>query len=379
MSEVTLREARFDEEDLSGMWALMRRLFGVPYCSCSLTDFVRMYRHKWLDNPARTPDHRLGWVLESPTDGIVGFVGLIPVRMKIGDGEIIGASGTSYGVLPAYRASSLSLYMREMDWGERHLLVDTTSSQVGNYLYTRLKRGMTKIPVKEFDRQFLWLIQPEVPIKWMLDKSAWRIWSALAARAPLAWLLKAVARIRFVRHRWLRFPDATLPVEPVKAFTEEYTQFWDAHKHEYGVTTVRDRTFLQWRHLDAPAIIGATHVFACRDNGRLRGYLALMERHRQEGYCPGHFRVIDVFYDRSRPDVVFSLLNHTFEFAKERGCSVFEVSRVSEELAALLRSQRPYVRQADSWAYWYKAPTTELAEVCQRATWWPSGVDGEVT
>lgn len=374
MSKVTLREARFDENDLRGIWDLQRGLF-VRNQSCSLTDFVRVCRHKWLDNPARTPDHVMGWVLESAKDGIVGFVGLVPIRMKIGSREIVGASGTLLAVLPAYRVYSLSLYKRFLGWGDRQFLVDTSSNKVGNKLNTL---GMTKIPVANFDHYFLWPIQPEVAIKWRLDNSAWRNWSSLAARAPFSWLLKAASRMRFAGHRRLRFPSARLPVEPVKEFTDEFTQFWEDHKNEYGITTVRDRTYLQWRHLEAPSISGTTHVFACRDNGRLRGYLAVMELNPQEGLCsPGRFRVIDVFYDRSRPDAVHSLMNHTFEFAKARGCSVFEVASVSRELADVLQAQRPYARQAESWTYWYKVPTQELAEACRQEVWWPSGSDGD--
>lgn len=374
MSKVTLREARFDENDLREIWDLQRRLF-VRNQSCSLTDFVRMCRHKWLDNPARTPDHVLGWVLESAKDGIVGFVGLVPVRMKIGSKELVGASGTMFVVSPAYRAYSLSLYKRFLGWGERHFLVDTASNKVGNKLNAL---GMTKIPVANFDHYFYWPIRPEVAVKWRLDNSAWRNWLSLAARAPFSWLLKAVARVRFAGHRRLRFPGATLPVESVKEFTDEFTQFWEDHKNEYGITMVRDRTYLQWRHLEAPPISGTTHVFACRDHGCLRGYLAMLELNPEEGLCsPGRFRVTDVFYDRSRPDALYSLMNHAFEFATARGCSVFEVAGVSRELADMLQAQRPYARQAESWTYWYKAPTQELAEACQREVWWPSGSDGD--
>ena len=374
MSTVTLREARFEEKDLQGIWELQRRLF-VRNQSCLLTDFVLMLRHKWLDNPARTPDHVLGWVLESAKDGIVGFVGLVPIKMKVGSREIFGACGTTFVVSPAYRAYSVMLFKQFLGWGERQLLLDTASNKFGNKLNAF---GMTRIPVANFDRYLLWPIRPEVAIKWRLDNSSWRNWSSLIARVPFTWLLKAGARVRFARNRRVRFPGATLPVEQVKEFTDEFTQFWEDHKTEYGVTTVRDRTYLQWRFLNAPAVSGITCVFACRDKGRLAGYLALMELNPQEGLCsPGRYRVIDVFYNRSRPDVVYSLMNHAFEFAKARGCSVFEVASVSRELADMLSAQQPYVRQTESWTHWYKVPTQELAEACRREVWWPSGSDGD--
>jgi hypothetical protein len=376
MSKVTLREARFDEPDLKGIWEIQRRLLARPQ-SWSLADFVRMCRHRWLNNPARASEHVFGWVLDSPAEGIVGFVGLVPVRMKIGTTDIVGACGSGFSVLPAHRAYSLGLYKQIMDWGSRHFLVMTTANQIASRLNQRM--GMSKIPIMNFDRYLSWPIRPEVHIQWKLDNSAWRNWSSLVgARAPFAWLLKAAARARYAGHRRIRFPGALLPVEPVKAFTEEFTQFWGEHKRAYGITTVRDRAFLQWRHLEMPPSSGTPHVFACRDNGRVRGYLAMMELNPQEGVCPpGRFRVTDVFYDRSRPDVVHSLLNHAFESAKARGCSMFEVLSVSRELADSLQAQRPYVTQAESWSYWYKTSREDVAELCRTEPWWPSGVDGD--
>ena len=104
----------------------------------------------------------------------------------------------------------------------------------------------------------------------------------------------------------------------------------------------------------------------------------MIELDPEEGLCsPGRYRVIDVFYNRSRPDALYSLMNRAFEFAKERGCTTFEVAKVSQELANILETQQPYVRQAESWTYWYKVPTQELAEACRREVWWPSGSDGD--
>ena len=375
MSAVTLREAQFDQQDLRGVWDLQRRLFEQNNW-CSFGEFVEMSRVRWLDNPARTPDHVFGWVLDSPTDGIVGFVGLIPVRMKIGGREIVGGCGSGYCVMPTYRAYSLSLYKQLMDWGDTHFLVTTTANQMSSKLNRIL--GLNQIPVLNFDRFFLWLIRPEVLVNRALDNSAWQNWSPLVARAPFSWLLKVVARVRFARHRRLRFSGETLPVETVKEFTEDFTQFWEGHKNQYGITMVRDKKFLQWRYLEMPPVLGVNHIFACRDNGRLGGYLVMVEINPRQKFCaPKRFRVIDVFYDRSRPDVFYSLMNRAFESAKVQGCTAFEVASMSQELTDLLQVQRPYVQQAESCPYWYKTSKEDLAELCRTEVWWPSGADGD--
>jgi hypothetical protein len=375
MPKVTLREARFDEADLSGIWTVLRQAHPVPYGSCSLTDFHQLCRHKWLDNPARGANHIFGWVLDSSTDGIVGFVGMVPVRMQVGATEVIGVCGSSYTVLPAYRAYSLSLYKKLIDGGDRHFLVTTTAGELPSKL--NQKMGMKQIPVMNFSQQLLWLVRPEEVVKWALGQSKWDAWYKRAEQFPGTSVMKGVARVCFLKHRHLRIKCPKLPVEPVLSFTKEFDDLWEHNKKDYGIATVRDRAFLTWRHLQATNVVGRISVFACRDNGRMRGYIALQARSQEAGYLRGSYVVTDLFYERARKDVLYNLMNHAFEFARAQGCTVFTVSNVSNEVAEELNRQRPYIRRNRACPYWYKAPSKPLAELCEKEAWWPSGVDGD--
>lgn len=376
-NKITLREAQWDERDLSGIWGLCRQLF-ENYRSCSFDEFRLIARHRWLNNPWRRPDQVIGWVLDSPKDGIVGFVGLIPVGMKVGSQEVIGVCGTGFVVTPAYRAYSISLYKIFTGWGDRRLLLDVTSGQVGNKLHTTLKMGVKKIPVEGLQERFLWMLRPEEVFRWQLASTKWKVLLPWIGRGPLAWAVTVAARARCFRHRRLRFPGGTLPVMPVTEFTDEFTQFWEEQKHAYGVTAIRSRAYLQWRFIDPPLFMGKTTVLACRENGRLLGYVAVMKRLQTVWAAPGRYVVTDVFYDKARPDVLASLMNGAFELTRSEGGSVLEVAIMSAELRAALRSQCPYIPPpAESWLYWYKAPTQEMANLCESESWWPSGADGD--
>ncbi|TKB76728.1 MAG: hypothetical protein E8D45_05880 [Nitrospira sp.] len=375
--KVSLREAQWDERDLSGIWELCRRLF-ENYRTCTLNDFREIVRHRWLDNPWRRPGHVMGWVLDSPKDGIVGFVGLIPVGMKVGPHEVVGACGTAFVVTPAYRAYSISLYRKFVAWGDHQLLLDVTSGPVGNKLHATLKLGIKKIPVAGLQERFLWMIRPEMVLLWRLGSTRWKSWVRWIERGPVAWIVALLSRARFFRHRRVRFAGAGLPVERVKEFTDEFTQFWEDHKQAYGVAAIRTRAYLQWRYMDPPRFMGAATVLACRGNGRLLGYVAVMKRLQTVWAAPGRYVVTDLFYDKTRPDVLAGLMNGAFDFAKSEGGSVLEVSIMSPDLRERLRSQRPYIPPlVESWPYWYKAPTQELAGLCEAESWWPSGADGD--
>ena len=370
-----VREARFEENELAGILSVLREALPVPYAQCSLPDFVREQTHKWLNNRARTPDHVFGWVLEVPSKGIVGFVALLPVRMKIGQREISGGCGCALAVLPAYRNYSLRLFTKLMEWGDKHFQFTTTANDISSQLNKAM--GMTGIPVKEYAQQFLWLLQPERAVTWALGQAGWSRLQALTERFPAAPLLKGVARLWFAGHRRLQFTCAKLAVEPVVEFTDEFETFWAHNKKDYDVTTVRDRAFLTWRHGRIPRLIGRTFVFACREEGHLRGYLAVQERTQASGYLRGHYVVTDLFYERGRKEVLQNLMNYAFEFAKAKGCSVFQVSGFSREVMEELQTQRPYIRRGKLCPYWYKSLPEVTEGLEEEKRWWPSGADGD--
>lgn len=374
--EVSIRPANFDRADLEGIQSVCRQSFEM-YRTCSWEEFYELWSHKWMLNPARAEVHKFGWVLEDSHVGIVGYIGIVPIRMKVGSQEIVGGTPHTWAVSRAYATYGLNLYKQALIWGDRHFLVATTAGKATSTINAKLGMGLTRIPVKDFNQRLLWLIKPEIPVTWMLQRSAQRRGVALVTQAPWSWLLMAAVRTRFVAHRRLRFPGTRMPVAAVADVSDEFTELWNRCKAQYGITTVRDRAFLHWRHRQVPAFLKTTHhLFACRDQGRLQGYLVLLESGLGSG-CPGHFRVGDVFYDKSRPEVVGSLMNYAFDYAKAHGGSLFDVSHFSQELVSLLRQRRPYVRQPEAWPYWYKAPTEEIAEICRREAWWPSAVDGD--
>ena len=370
-----IREAKFDENELAGILAVLRQALPVPFGACSLADFILAQNHKWLENPARTRDHVFGWVLESPADGIVGFVGMVPVRMKIGEQEIVGGSGSGLAVLPAHRNYSLLLSKQLFDWGNKHFLLSTTANEISSFLNEAI--GMKQIPVKEFSQQLLWLLRPEVAVKEAIRRSRFKGLTGLTEQFPGAHLLKGIVRLGFSRHRRLRFTCPKLSVEPVVTFTEEFNDFWENNKKAYGVTAVRDCAFLTWRHLQVTSLVGKTFVFACRDRGQLRGYIALQARSPESGYIPGHYVVTDLFYERSRKDVLHNLMNYAFEFGEAKGCSIFHVSGYSNEVIDELKTQRPYIRRNKLCPCSYKSRADFEPTLCEEEQWWLSGADGD--
>ncbi len=375
MDKVILREARL--EDIPGIWKLCSRLFD-EFRGSLYQDFYDLCVHRWRDNPARTLEHVFGWVLETPDKTIAGFLGLVPMRVKIADKYVTAASGTSWAVDWPYRPHSLYLYKQFMSWGDKNLLFDTTAGEIANKFHTHLKLGMNKIPLADFGETFQWILRPEALVERKLKELAAKKKAPRLIYCPPAVKLGAFfGRLRFLRNSRIRFKCAKLPVEPISYFTDEFDRFWEDNKRDYGITIVRNKEFLNWRHIKTPKLAGKSFVFACRDKGHLAGYIAIMKR----GYAnsmPGHFVVTDIFYPLRRGEVIYNLINHAFSFAKDNGAGVFEISGFNPIIMNETRDQRPRIFHSSNWRYWYKAPTGETLEACRAGAWWPSGVDGDL-
>ena len=66
-------------------------------------------------------------------------------------------------------------------------------------------------------------------------------------------------------------------------------------------------------------------MFACREDGRLAGYVAL-QTPGYHGRLPGCFIVTDLFYAAEREDVLHNLMNAAFRFAVASGGTVLKLS-----------------------------------------------------
>lgn len=64
-----------EPDDIPGIWALSARMLPA-YRGCSYHDFRELSLYRFIHNPARTPAHVFGWLLENDVREVVGFLGL---------------------------------------------------------------------------------------------------------------------------------------------------------------------------------------------------------------------------------------------------------------------------------------------------------------
>jgi amino acid adenylation domain-containing protein len=395
-------------DDVPGIHEVCRRAFPA-YAQASLEAFRELCAHRWERNPARTDDDPFGWLLEAPSGQIIGFHGLVPTRLWVGGRTLHAVSPTTWAVDPGTGRAGLTMLARYTQWGANRFLLNTTANAVTSRMHESSDFGMRRIPLADFDKRLVWVLDIGTLMRWKLEqreKSALlRGLAGLPAIAGVADLaVRAMMRVSgstppVSGHRRIRFACAPLPVNVMQHFGDEFDELWDRLKDGYEITTERSAAFLNWRHVGIPALLGRTHVLACRDGGRLLGYVSLRE---PATTAPGHVVATDLFYDRERRDAFYNLMNAAFAFALSRSASTFEVFGLHPSVIAELETQGPYVlrrrqlerlarevsvrnvvaalrrRDEVSTSYWWRAPDPELARFCSSAEWWPSGIDGDL-
>ena len=410
IGDVLCRPASLD--DVEGVWRVCVRAFPA-YAHCSLEEFEALCRHRWLDNPCRTEEDPFGWVLEANRNQIVGFHGLVPTRVWVGGRSVPAVAPTTWAADPGC-GGGLALLTTYLDWGSRRFLLNTTANAITSSMHAHSNRGMQRLPIEDFDQRLLWVVDCKSALKWKLSQhngsGVFRttVGSGLAlsvlgriapfAMAPLGGIKPALCAA-FGRSR-IRFACKKLAVSRVERFGSEFDELWHRLKWNFGVATERTADVLNWRHIAPPRLLGRSYALACREEGRLLGYIALRE---PATTVPGHFVVTDLFYDPSRPDVMQNLLNAAFEEATARSATVFEIFGFHPRFNRQMRSQCPYVLRrtqlerlgrdnslmsllgvlfgadpGSSSTYWYRAPSPELEQACVAGSWWPSGIDGDL-
>jgi hypothetical protein len=401
-------------DDLPAIWRFCAQSYDV-YRGCSFEDFRAVWHHRWLDNPAASPGQPLGWILESAKGEVVGFAGIVPMRVKIGSQSFTAFCGANWSVRPEYRRHSLAIFRQYTALGASHVVLSTSVSHLAAPVHAR---AMQRIPVEHTDQSLWWIIDPKRLLSLKLAQLGKKspLWKAVAVAAPALGVLGAawpvVLGIYTDReHRilpWLAraqiaFDCPPLPVERVMSFDEEFDELWAEHRQLHDVIVERTAEFLHWRHVLLPRAAGECFVFACRERGRLLGYVALQTPgSRSDVPLPGCFNVTDLFYPPEREDVLGNLMNAAFQFAVQQGGTVLKLSGFHPVVQAGLASQRPCVIAPDTLrtlalgqfmkfglkrkvrpadrppvgSYWYKVPTEELAQICRSGSWWPSAIDG---
>jgi hypothetical protein len=410
-------------DDLPAIWRFSADAY-LQFRTCSYSDFAAIWRHRWDDNPAMESGLPRGWVLEGARSDVLGFCGLVPIRLKVGARSRTTLCGSNWYIRPEWRTQSLRGFRRYLALAADHVMLSTGLSAVAARVHGCVG-GMEPMPVAGTDRGLWWILDSRRFLEWKAqDLLAKGGPVALAARQPalaaalgaaLPVALGLVTEPRRGLLRWfararIAFDCPALEVGPVDRFSGEFDEHWRRYRDRHDVTVERTAAFLDWRHRRLPGFAGECFTLACRERGgRLLGYVSL-QRQGYNGRLPGCYVVTDLFYPVEREEVLQNMMNAAFRFVVERDGVVLKLSGFHPAVYAALAGQRPHVidsrtlhglaggglaggllailgldgrrpnsgrgRPQNLGSCWFKAPSGELTETLRHGSWWPSGIDG---
>lgn len=367
----TIREAVLG--DCAAVTALQHRLgLRVP---ADDAENHRSWERLWERNPtvresaAALP---LGWVLEDDSR-IVGFVGNIPMRYRLGDEVLTVGTARGWAVDRAYRTQTADLVRRYFEQPQADLLLITTAS--GAVERRARQMGAEPLPQRDYERVFFWVTNPAGFLAAAFRKKGLAsVLSAILSRvgAPALALLCAVAR----RRPGKRIPGMEPRVVPLGEVGPEFDALWDTKcREDRRLLSFRTAADLWW-HFESIAEKGGLTLLACRREGRLAGYAAIVRDHTPEGLVRA--RIVDLFVDGDDRDVIDALLAAAFADSQEHGTHVLELVGFPAAIRAHVAGYRPFVRHFPGMPFYYKALRPGLAAALEgEDAWYATMYDGD--
>jgi hypothetical protein len=283
-------------DDLGAVAALLNQVFGARQT-------VESLRWKLMGCAGRL----IGSTVLVGDRQIVGFLGQIPVRVRIMGQEALAAQGTDVGILEEYRRLDAFLGMvqasvRELrmqgvvlTYGTANADAETMAADI-----LGLKR-LAPVPL---------LVRPLSMGNASLGRGVRLLARVLSACDRLSERRAAVVRHHFRLSR-------------IERFDERFDAFWREIRDDYPVMLVRDTAHLNWRYVDAPTLM---YERLCVENvasSRIEGYCVVGLR-RRAGQLRGH--IADLVTARhGDPRIVHRLIGAAIAWLRAQSADVAEL------------------------------------------------------
>ena len=271
-------------------------LFNQEACGGSSTP--EFWRWKYFENPAGPA------IIALAVDGerIVGRVGEIPVRMKIGEREVLAAQGVDTDILEEYRRGTTFFQMA--------CLASERSQACGiSFNFGFAVKLTYEISIKSLGfhhaasvRKWVKILNPAPFLRKTLKIPLIPGSMGKGIRAVMAWRNKRRAAKK-------------AGISELRSFDERFDRLWEeAIKGE--VMVVRDSTYLNWRYTRCPA--AEYKILAIEKTGRLDGYIILQLIERDSilyGY------IVDMLVARGRENFLHDVFPSAIDYFYQQGAA----------------------------------------------------------
>jgi hypothetical protein len=243
------------EQDTDKILALNQQEYGLEDVLASRADFV--WRRD--QNPAGQATIA---VIRDDHDQVVGFIWVVPLRMRVSGRNYLGATGTNLVIQAEHRNSfGYTKLLRRFEQVFKDSNIPVHFSFVSEETYRR--RGA------QYPQTVATLPLLIKPLDWesLMETRLKKRWQRLIPR----WGGQLLSPFFFRRR-----PLATsqeISVEAVDGFGPGFDEFWQRIQDRYPVMVVRDRAFLTWRFAQVSG--RHYHALVARAGDEMLGYTVL--------------------------------------------------------------------------------------------------------
>jgi hypothetical protein len=287
--------------------------------------------------------------IASDGERVVGQIAVQPAALQL-DGVVHKAGWiVDVMILDSHRGLGLGHRLHEGAARIVPILVTLTMAPATRRIAER-GGAVTLGPVKQYSR--LVRLDASTVRRYLLLRSEDR--PRLHALVQTLCRLRLEALVPLLANTVLRLRDAARPVPvqsgttdivEIESFGPEFDDLWSRTRGDYRVIFPRDRTFLNWRFVDAPDL--EYRRFVARRGGQAVGYVVLR---RSEPLELPQGIVADLYASRSDRQTLVDLVRHSIAFfgrevaAIECAASIPEVDDVLRRHGFFaVRTKRPTV------------------------------------
>jgi len=330
----------------------------------------------WQDNPvyqeweAQWP---IGWVLETESGGIVGWVGNIPSAYQFRKRRLYAATPWSWVVDGSHRGYGMLTLNRLLRQRNVDLLVCSSVSSASEPFTTRLH--LSRVPIGAWNKSAFWITNYRGFVQIALKTKTVPLAKAMAV--PLSATLACWDRCH---DGWKRARSSLSKIERCWEFDSRFDGFWEElqRENENVLLAVRTRETLAW-HFRKALLQEKVWIMAAHKGPRLAAY-AIFDRQDNPAIGLQRVRLVDFQALEGSKDTLLSALSWMLHECREKGVHMLEVLGCWLNRHGLPRIVAPYHRTMPSWIYYYKATDPKLSPMLRDAkVWAPSSFDGDAS
>lgn len=293
--------------------------------SASAESWLSRMRAWWDLNPAYVDALTRGWMLRE-NGRIVGFLGSIPWRFRLGGNDTTVFAGTTWRVLPEFRGMSIVLKRRQMDEHRDVLHFSTTPRpEVARILklmeYERIRRGTGT------ETHTAILLNFEKILRIKFRNSAWNKAIARSLAPPLR--AYQSIRMRRLKHH------AHENVRELESAGEAFDDLWDRTRARYPSTNVRTAEAVNWYCFSSTEF--EKKLFGYFEGEKLTGYIVFLSTERRG---MKFFECVDLWIEPAsgRDEVLGALIEKGRQSAERGSFDRIHLPHFNRETAASYRN-----------------------------------------